>query len=112
MTVTQKAYLCQLNKDRETMEKEIHDLSDSFDVFKSLMQPNAQFSLTIPFHTVENVPRDPIAWPDELRSIIEERVRKWKSQQKVMQQMSTLLASSNEALAVPEDSFDDLGSQI
>jgi hypothetical protein len=112
MTARQKAYLRQLNEDRQAMEKEIDELSDKFDNFKSHLRPHAQFSLAVPFHTDTNVPRDPIAWPDDLRATIEERVRKWKSQRKIMQQMSALLTSSNEALAVPEDSFDDLSSQI
>lgn len=112
MSAKLKVHLLQLSEDLQTMEREIDDLSDIFDTFKSLLKPHAQFSLAVPFHTAENIPRDPCAWPDDLRATIEERVRKWKSQRKVMLQMSALLTSSNEALTVPEDSFDNLSSQI
>jgi hypothetical protein len=112
MTAKQIAYLHQLNEDRQTMDKEIDELSKNFDDFKSLLRPTVQFSLGASLLPEDSIPRDPIAWPDDLRATIEGRVNKWKSQRAVMRKMSALVTSSNEALTVPEDSFDDLESDI
>ncbi|KAF2825703.1 hypothetical protein CC86DRAFT_406974 [Ophiobolus disseminans] len=112
MTPKQLQRLQQLQEDHKTMDREIDELSTDFNEFKSNMRPTMVFGLSVPFHTDDNLPRNPVAWPEDLRASIEGRVNKWKSQRKVIRQMHTLLSSSNEALAVPEDSFDNLGSQF
>jgi hypothetical protein len=111
MTVKQIAYLHQLDEDRQTMEEEIDKLSKSFDEFTRLLKPHMQYSYEMPILT-EDLPSNPIAWPDDIRGKVEERVIKWKSQRAVIRKLSAFITSSNEALAVPEDSFDDLESDI
>jgi hypothetical protein len=112
MNPKQKAYLHQLNEDRQTMDKEIAELTKNFDQFKSLLKPELRFSFGASLHPEGIVPRNPIAWPDDFRATIESRVNKWKSQRAVIRKISALITSSNEALTVPENSFDDLESDI
>ena len=111
MTPKQIAYLCQLDEDRRTLDREVDQLTKEFKAFTGHLKPTMDFSLAIPLHTTDNVPRNPIAWSDELRRTIEGRVNKWKGQRKLLQQMYTLISASNEALGLPEDSFDDLDSE-
>jgi hypothetical protein len=106
------AYLHQLRKDLKTMEANWDEVETEFNTFRTHVFPMFAQSLVVPTQPDEYVPYNPIAWPDELRARIETRVRKWRSQEKVVAQMRALLASSNQALAVPEDSFDDVFSDI
>jgi hypothetical protein len=112
MTSRQIAQLQQLNDDFSTMQREMTELDHEFSTFKSHMFPEQGFSYSFSLLPEETIPYNPVAWPDELRNTIQGRVSKWKAQKKVMKQIHTLLSTSNEALAVPEDSFDDLGSDI
>ncbi|KAH7067522.1 hypothetical protein BKA63DRAFT_424228 [Paraphoma chrysanthemicola] len=112
MSSKQISYLRQLDHDRQAMDKEMEQLDQAFKRFKSHMTSGLEFGIDLPTRMEDSLPRDPIAWPDELCVVVEERVSKWKSQRRVIQQIHALLSSSNEALAVPEDSFDDLGSQL
>ena len=112
MTPKQIAYLHRLDQDRQTMDEDIKTLTKEFNAFTGHLKPSMEYSLAIPLDGKNNVPRNPIAWPDDLRETIQGRVGKWKSQRNVMRQMHVLLSSSNEALAVPEDSFDDLESEL
>jgi hypothetical protein len=112
MTTKYIAHLRQLNDDLQTMEADMDKLEGEFGTFKAHMFPRYAHSVAIPIQPDEYVPYNPILWPDELRERIEKRVSQWRSQKKVMQQIHALLASSNQALALPEDSFDDLGSDI
>jgi hypothetical protein len=112
MTTKYIAHLRQLKNDLETMEADIDNLGTEFETFKAHLSSRYAHSIAIPIQPDEYVPYNPILWPDELCQRIEKRVSTWRSQKKVIQQMHALLASSNQALAVPEDSFDDLGSDI
>lgn len=112
LTATQLASLRQLDDDRQTMDKEITKLSKNFNEFTAHLKPTSEFSFMMPMYGEDDIPRNPIAWTDDLLAKIEGRVGKWKSQRKVIWQVQALLSSSNEALAIPEDTFDDLGSQI
>jgi DNA-binding CsgD family transcriptional regulator len=56
--------------------------------------------------------RNPFKWSDEERHKREARVLKWKAQQENMQQVVRLLEETIEAVSVPEDAFDELGSDI
>jgi hypothetical protein len=112
LTSRQLAYLRQLHREFQTMQNEIKGLNDGLcDFTAHLSLPGSDFTAILS-RSDSNIPPNPVAWPDDLRASVEERVGKWKSQRKVMAQISALLSASNEALAVPEDSFDDLGSDI
>lgn len=112
MSIDYIAHLHQLRKDMRTMEAEMSELEEEFNTFKAHIRPGFAFSIPVPTPMDDIVPHNPIAWPDDLRERIEDRVMKWRSQRKIMDQMRALLTSSNEAMAVPEDSFDDLGSEV
>ncbi|KAF2126596.1 hypothetical protein P153DRAFT_369292 [Dothidotthia symphoricarpi CBS 119687] len=113
MSIRQLAYLRQLAEDRKNMDSELQELDQTFRDFKSNMSmPGFEFSFSMQPESEQNIPRNPIAWPDDLRSRIEERVAKWKSQKKAIEQMQVLLTASNETLAVPDDGFDDLDSDF
>jgi hypothetical protein len=112
MSPEEVAHMYQLSDDLKTMETEWKDLEREFEEFRTHMFPGFAYNIPVSTSPEEQVPYNPIAWPDELRAQIHERVNKWRSQKKVMAKMRTLLASSNQALSVPEDSFDDLNSDI
>ncbi|KAH7083713.1 hypothetical protein FB567DRAFT_447107 [Paraphoma chrysanthemicola] len=112
MSSKQISSLRQLDHDRQAMEEEMEQLDQTFRQFRSHMTSGIEFGIDLPTRMEDSLPRNPIAWPDELCVAVEERVSKWKSQRRVIRQVHALLSSSNEALAVPEDSFDDLGSQL
>jgi hypothetical protein len=106
------AHMHQLSEDLKTMEAEWKELEQEFEEFRTHMFPGFAYNISVSTAPDETIPYNPIAWPDELRARIHKRVSKWTSQKRVMKQMRTLLTSSNQALAVPEDSFDDLGSDL
>lgn len=106
------ANMYQLSEDLKTMETEWKELEQEFEEFRTHMFPGFAYNISVSASPEENVPYNPIAWPDELRIRIHDRVSKWRSQKSAMKQMRALLASSNQALAIPEDSFDDFSSDI
>jgi hypothetical protein len=110
MSSRQIADMHQLKADLEIMEKEMAELDESYDEFRAHMFPHQ--NLTCVVSRTPDIPYSPIAWPDELRATIQGRVSKWHSQRKVMKQISAILSSSNQALAIPEDSFDDLSNDV
>ncbi|KAF2851404.1 hypothetical protein T440DRAFT_62974 [Plenodomus tracheiphilus IPT5] len=113
MTPQQIASLQQLAVDYETMKEEISELDTAFREFKShLSLSGLTWSASLPMLSVEQHPRNPIAWPDQVLKDIEDLVRKWKSQKKVVSQMKMLLNSSNLAMTLPEDSFDNISSDF
>ncbi|KAH4222188.1 hypothetical protein HBI65_062780 [Parastagonospora nodorum] len=112
MSTDEIARMYQLSEDLKTMDTEWKDLEREFDEFRAHMFPGFVYNIPVSTSQEEQVPYNPIAWPDELRAQIHERVNKWRSQKKVMAQMCALLASSNQVLSVSEDSFDDLSSDI
>lgn len=113
MSNRQVAYLHQLNEDRQAMEREVQALEEVFKEFKDHMsRPGYEFTLPLSSSSDSALPQNPIAWPDDMRISIEDRVAKWKSQRLVIKQIHTLLSASNQALAVPQCSFDNLISQI
>jgi hypothetical protein len=110
MTPRQIADLHQLKADLQEMEREMDKLDDDYDEFRTHMFPHQKFTCVM--SRSPHIPYNPLAWPDELRATIQQRVSKWHSQGKVMRQILALLNSSNQALAVPEDSFDDMDSDF
>jgi hypothetical protein len=113
LSTSQIAYLQQLSIEYLDMEEGMQDLDQSFGEFKTYMSMSGfQMSILVPVMNPGTVPKNPIAWPDDLRIKIEHQVARWKSQKKVVEQMKTLLEASNTAMAVPDDSFDDLSSDF
>jgi hypothetical protein len=108
------AYLRTLATQYEAMSAEVHALNVTFQEFREhFTMPGIQYSL--PFPTVLREPRldpNPVAWTDEVRGMVEEQVAKWKAQRSVIGRVQALLGASNEALQVPENSFDDLESDF
>lgn len=104
----QIAHLHQLATDYETMKTEVKELDKAFREFKShLTMSGLQWNVSLPMLSPEQYPHNPIAWPDDVIADMEDLVGKWKAQKKVLSQMKMLLDSSNLAMSVPEDSFDD-----
>jgi hypothetical protein len=113
LSTSQIVYLQQLSGDYLDMVEEMQDLDQAFGEFKSHMSmPGFQMSILMPVMNPSAIPKNPIAWTDDLRGRIEHQVARWKSQKKVVVQMKTLLEASNTAMAVPDDSFDDLSSDF
>jgi hypothetical protein len=113
LSTSQIAYLQQLSLDYLEMEQEFQHLDEAFGEFKSyLSMPGFQMSILMPVMNPGKVSKNPVAWTDDLRMKVEHHVERWKSQRKVVEQMKTLLQASNTAMAVPNDSFDDLSSDF
>ena len=97
------------------MESALHELDNAFGEFKAYMSlPGFQMNMLLPamITNAGHVPQNPVAWSDELRVRIECHVERWQSQKKVVEQVRMLLVASNEAMAVPDNSFDDLESDF
>lgn len=113
MTDEQIAYLERLQEDHRIMESEIQELEAEFKEFKAHMSaPSIEFALPSLVPSDFRLARNPISWADETRLAVEERVGKWRNQKKVIKQIHVLLSASNEALQVPDDSFDNLDSDV
>lgn len=91
------------------MESQLRRLDDTYAEFKSYLSlPGFQTNILLPamITNAGHVPKNPIAWPDELREKIESQVQRWRAQKGVLEQIARLLEASNQAMGVPEDSFD------
>lgn len=64
--------------------------------------------MPLPVLRASRLNRNPIAWHDEMKRTVEEQVAKWRAQKKVIEKLQVMLSASNQALQVPDDSFDDL----
>ena len=115
MSSRQLAHLDTLAADFRAMENELRELDESFAEFKSYMSmPGFQMNILLPamIANAGHIPKNPVAWTDELRLRIECQVGRWRGQKGVVEQIKALLEGSNEAMAVPDDSFDELGSDF
>ncbi|KAF2466201.1 uncharacterized protein BDR25DRAFT_317988 [Lindgomyces ingoldianus] len=54
---------------------------------------------------------NPVAWSDRMRALVEQRVRRWKSQEKLIDKMIELMETLTAVMEVPEDAFDNIHSQ-
>ncbi|KAL5119942.1 hypothetical protein ACEQ8H_002040 [Pleosporales sp. CAS-2024a] len=107
------ARLHQLREDMKRMQVEWKELEQEFDEYRAHMFPGFGYSIPVAALPEEKkVPHNPIAWSDELHANIYDRVTKWRAQKKVMKQIHGLLSCSNQALSIPNDSFDDLSSDL
>ncbi|KAI8931928.1 hypothetical protein NX059_010829 [Plenodomus lindquistii] len=107
----QIAYLHQLALDYESMQEEVEELESAFREFKGhLKMPEVVWSA--PVLQRKMVSRNPVAWGEDVLGEVKGLVGKWKAQRHVLSQMMMLLTSSNLALALPEDSFEELDSEF
>ncbi|KAF1949656.1 hypothetical protein CC80DRAFT_555127 [Byssothecium circinans] len=109
MSKKELAHLQQLASDREHMERELKRIDQDFAKWKCSLfgVPLGSFADKMP-----ELPLNPLNWSDSQRAAEEARVNKWKAQRKMLIQLSQLLGESVETMSVPEDAFDDLGSDI
>lgn len=109
MSTKELAHLRQLASDRNRLSSEVSVLTSSISSWQSTMFNVTidPISLPLPF-----LPNDPLEWSDEERRQTEWRVQNWKSQKKVIEKISELVDASREAMTLPEDAFDELGSDI
>lgn len=113
MSTAQLAHLHKLSAEYTQLQQDMAVLDRAFAEFKRhLTMPEFDFSIPLRALHPFRVDRNPISWPDELRAEIEALLCKWRAQKQVIEQMQSLLAASNDALTVPENSFDDLGSDF
>ncbi|CAO2655294.1 Nn.00g103580.m01.CDS01 [Neocucurbitaria sp. VM-36] len=113
MNSRQLSYLRQLALEYEAMDVEVHELDQAFKEFKShLSLPGFHFSVSLPGLDPCKPARNPLSWSDDLIAKVEAQVGKWKSQKQTIEKIKGLLSVSNEALTLPDDSFDDLGSDF
>jgi hypothetical protein len=113
MSAQQIAYLHYLAADYAAMNTELSELDEAFGEFKTYMSVSGfQMNILMPAMLQGRIARNPIAWTDELRAKVELQVQRWKGQKKNIETMKELLQASNTALALPEDSFDELGSDF
>jgi hypothetical protein len=113
MTTKHKVYLQELAKDLRDMNETMADIHQRYKIFTAHMTvPGFETRLEFEAHVLDKMPKSPLAWSDTLRADIEDRVGKWRVQQTAIRQIQTLLAASNEALAVPDDAFDEMLSDF
>ncbi|KAF2703500.1 hypothetical protein K504DRAFT_392336 [Pleomassaria siparia CBS 279.74] len=115
LTAEELTHLKQLANDRATMAEELESMNELFATWKENLYSPVLRATTVAILSTERMPdmnANPLFWSDEMIYVEENRVRKWITQRKVVEQLVALLKSSNEALEAPEDAFDDLGSEI
>lgn len=113
MSTHELAYLKQLASDDWTMAKEVESINTTFLDWKKNVYGDVRQHIQVIHLEVESpVPANPLFWDDQTITTVSERVSKWRTQMKTIEQVTMLLRASSEALAVPEGAFDDLGSQL
>jgi hypothetical protein len=105
------AYLQQLAADRKEMDADLDRLTLMFaqwkgELFDSSLRawPGAR--------ELSSLPHNPIRWNDKTVKEEDARVKKWRTQKRTLDQLSTVLGCSMEAMSIPEDAFDDLGRDL
>jgi hypothetical protein len=112
-TTSQKAYLQELAKDLQDMDETMTDIHHKYKTLTAHMTlPGFETHLEFETYVLAKVPKNPLAWSDSLRADVENRVGKWRAQKVAIRKIQTLLTASNEALAVPDDAFDELLSDF
>ncbi|KAG9191328.1 hypothetical protein G6011_09416 [Alternaria panax] len=115
LTSTQLSYLHNLHTTYLSLESSLRSLDETYTEFKSyLSMPGFQTNILLPYaiSNARGLPRNPVAWSDELRLRIECQVKRWEAQGEVLEKVRELLEGSCEAMAAPEDGFDELGSDF
>ncbi|PSN59381.1 hypothetical protein BS50DRAFT_230617 [Corynespora cassiicola Philippines] len=106
-TPKELARLQKIAEERKIMEKELNGVAQTFGEWKyNMYKPEHQHQ--VPIERLPILPKNPAIWNTEVRKAEEERVKRWKSQRDTIQRLALLLSGSTEALAVPDNAFDDL----
>jgi hypothetical protein len=108
MSKAERDQLWQLSKDHSDMITALDNIGKKYAEWQNTLLETCVMHDPL----LLDIKRNPFTWSDEERSRREARVLKWKAQQKSMQQVVRLLEESIEAVSVPEDAFDELGSDI
>ena len=114
MSQPQIAHLYRLAADLHALNAQMRVLEEAFAEFRNNMTlSGCVLSLAFPgLDDAWRVPRNPVAWSDELRAKVEGLVGKWIAQKEMMERIQGLFDASNVALGVPDDGFDDLDSEF
>ncbi|KAF2439071.1 hypothetical protein P171DRAFT_397411 [Karstenula rhodostoma CBS 690.94] len=109
MSKTERDRLWQLAKDYSDMNDALNHIGKLHTEWQ-----NTLLATTTPVpNSVDPTPQNnPFKWSDEERQRKEAQVLKWKAQQQNIQQVARLLEESIEVVSVPENAFDDSGSDI
>ncbi|KAJ4355389.1 uncharacterized protein N0V89_003405 [Didymosphaeria variabile] len=108
MSRTERDRLWQLAKDYVDMIDALENIEKQYTGWKNTLLTTTVVPSPIRFARSKN----PFRWTEAERHRREARVLKWKAQQDNMQQVARLLEESLEAVSVPENAFDELGSDI
>jgi hypothetical protein len=115
MSTHELAHLKQLASDRMTMTEELQSINTEFMNWKRNLYGGATQHMQVIHMDLDvglPVAANPLFWDEQTTIGVEQKVRKWKTQRKTTEKVMALLRASNDALEVPEDAFDDLGSQL
>jgi hypothetical protein len=117
MSTQELAHLKQLASDRITMTQELKSINTEFVNWKKNLYGRATqrmqgFHIDMDLDVGLSIAANPLFWDEKTTMAVEQEVRKWRTQRKTTEQVMALLRASNDALEVPEDAFDDLGSQL
>lgn len=106
----EKAANClrELAKDRAVMVAELRRADSAYAELLSSLGVRCPPQMIV----LPRVPTNPFSWTDEIKKQEEDRMWKWKAHRNVVQQVALLAKSSMQAVTVPEDAFDELGSDI
>ena len=116
MPARKEAGMSKLERDRILQLAE--DYRDMIEALNNIKRLHTEWQNTllvtrVPlFFSVKPSPENPFKWSDNERQKIQAQVLKWKAQQTNIQQVSRLFEESIEAVSVPDNAFDDSGSEI
>jgi hypothetical protein len=114
MSTKELVSLKQLAIDRKTMARELESIDTTFSSWKKNLYGDATQQIQV-IHLDMNLlvaAENPLFWDEKTTRMIGERVSKWRTQKSTIEQVVALLIASNEVLEIPEDAFDDIGSQF
>ncbi|KAL1604826.1 hypothetical protein SLS60_004366 [Paraconiothyrium brasiliense] len=108
MSCTERDRLWQLAKDYSNMNDALENIEKQYTRWKNTLLTTSVVPSPIRLARSKN----PFRWTEKERHRREARVLKWKAQQDNMQQVARLLEESFEAVSLPENAFDEVGSDI
>lgn len=109
LTGRQIAYIAHLIEERKKMEKRLKLIDETFALWKREMFKVAAFA---PALKLPKLPQHPALWTDEMILQEEEQVKKWQSQEDMLTKMVAMLKSSIDAVTLPDDAFEEIGSDF
>ncbi|KAL5420704.1 hypothetical protein PMIN04_006269 [Paraphaeosphaeria minitans] len=105
--------------ERDQLWQLAKDYSGMIDALKKIRKLHTEWqnTLLVTPYSVPNMfeptsAENPFRWSDDEKQRKEAQVLKWRAQQANIQQVARLFEESIEAVSVPENAFDDSGSEI